>query len=149
MRGRHLIMLVTAAAMAATGCGGGGADSSPAGAVRAYNDAVADGDGERACGHLDAAAQEELRQSTQGQARQSCEQAIEVLSDFYDDATKERLRDARVTASAEGDRAAARLSSPAGFGGPDREQTLELRRTDGEWKIVSLGLAIEPPPPAP
>lgn len=143
-----MIILLTTAALTAA-CGGDSEAGSPGDAVRAYNDAVADGDGERACGHLDPAAQEELRLSTQGEARGSCEQTIEVLSDFYDDATKERLRDSRVTAAAEGDRAAARLASPAGLGGPDREQTLELRRTDGEWKIVSLGLTVEPPPPAP
>ena len=143
------MILLTAAALVAAGCGGDDETSSPAGAVRAYNDAVADGDGERACGILDEAAQEELRQATQGDARGSCQQIIDLLSAFYDDATKDRLRDAEVEAATEGDRAAARLRSPAGFGGPDREQTIELRRVDGEWKIVSLGLRIETPPEAP
>lgn len=149
MRRRPLITLLTLAATFTAACGGDDATSSPAGAVRAYNDAVADGDGERACGYLDPAAQEELRQSTQGEARGSCRQVIELLSAFYDDATKDRLRDAEVAASTEGERAAARLTSPAGFGGPDREQAIELRRVDGEWKIVSLGLTVEPAPMAP
>ena len=149
MRRRHTTLVAIAALTAFAGCGGDDAASSPAGAVRAYNDAVADGDGERACGHLDPAAQEELRQSTQGEARRSCRETIELLAAFYDDATKKRLRDAKVAATSEGDRAAARVKSPAGLGGPDREQTLELRRADGDWKIVSLGIAIEPVPPAP
>ena len=149
MGSREAIILLTTAALVATGCGDDSEASSPVAAVRAYNDAVADGDGKRACGHLDPSAREELRHSTQGDARSSCEKTIELLSDFYDDATKKRLRDARVTATEDGDRAAARLSSPGSFGGPDSEQTLELRRKDGDWKIVSLGLAVEPPPPAP
>ena len=149
MRRRPLTLVAIAALIAFAGCGGDDEASSPAGAVRAYNDAVADGDGERACGYLDPAAQEELRQSTQGEARKSCREIIELLAAFYDDATKKRLRDARVAATTEGDRAAARLRSPGALGGPEQEQTLELRRVDGEWKIVSLGITIDPVPPAP
>jgi hypothetical protein len=143
------MILLTAAALATAGCGDDDEASSPEGAVEAYNEAVADGDGERACGYLDQAAQEELRQATQGDARGSCPQIIDLLSAFYDDATKDRLRDAKVEAATRGDRAAARLNSPAGFGGPNREQTIELRRVGDEWKIVSLGLTIETPPEAP
>jgi hypothetical protein len=135
-------LTVAALALAAhtLGCGGDTA-SSPADAVRAYNGAVADGDGERACARLDAGAQQELRQSTQGQARGSCKQVIELLAAFYDDATKQKLRDAKVAASEQGDRGSARFSSPVGLGGPAREQTYELRRIDGDWKITSLGLS--------
>ena len=143
------MILITAAALAMAGCGDDDEASSPEGAVQAYNEAVADGDGERACGYLDQAAQEELRQATQGDARGSCPQIIDLISAFYDDATKDRLRDTEVEADTEGDRAAARFTSPAGFGGPDREQTMELRRVGDEWKIVTLGLKIETPPEAP
>ena len=147
MRRRRLTTLLTILVAGVAACGDENEASTPAGAVRAYNDAVADGDGERACGHLDPAAQEELRQSTQGEARRSCERAIELVAAFYDDATKERLRKAEVAATTRGDEAAARLTTPTGFG--ERRQRLELRRVDGEWKIVSLGLTVEPPPPAP
>ena len=148
MRRRHPTTLLAITVLAFAGCGDDQA-SSPAGAVRAYNDAVADGDGERACGYLDPAAQEELRQSTQGEARRSCEEVIDLLAEFYDDTTKDRLRNAEVAASEQGDRAAARLTSPDGLGGPEREQAIELRRSGDEWRIVSLGLAIEPVPAAP
>jgi hypothetical protein len=121
----------------AIGCGGDDGASSPADAAREYNGAVADGNGERACNLLDRSAQEELRASTQGSARGSCKQVIELLSAFYDDATKQRLRDAKVTASQEGDSGAARFTSPTG---PQAEQTYELRRVDGNWKITSLGI---------
>src|SRR5215210_6189363 len=94
---------LTVAALAlvttSTGCGGDDGAASPADAVRAYNGAVADGDGDRACAQLDASAQKELQQSTQGAARGSCKQVIELLAAFYDDATKQRLRDAKVAAS--------------------------------------------------
>lgn len=148
MRRPALTLLAVALLATGPGCGGDGADS-PADAVRTYNEAVAEGDGERACAQLDPAAQEELRQSTQGEARGSCEETIELLSDFYDDATKDRLRKAKVVATAEGDRATARLTLPTGLGGPDQRQAYELRRVDGDWKIESLGLTPEPPPTAP
>ena len=113
--------------------------------MRAYNDAVAGGDGEKACNQLDPAAQKELQRSTQGAARGSCPQVIDLLSAFYDDATKDRLREAKVAASQTGAAARARFTSPVAFGGPDRAQTYELRREGDSWKITSLGLTdIDP-----
>jgi hypothetical protein len=144
MRRPVLTACALALAAALSGCGDDGA-SSPAGAVRAYNSAVADGDGERACAQLDESAQKELQDSTQGAARGSCKQVVELLSAFYDDATKQRLRDAEVAASQQGDRGSARFTSPVGSGGPDQEQTFELRRIDGDWKITSLGLTAGEP----
>jgi hypothetical protein len=139
---RRPALTACAVALAATpsACGGDDGASSPAEAVRAYNGAVADGDGERACAQLDKSAQIELRDATQGAARSSCKQVVELLAAFYDDATKERLRDAEIAASQQGDRGAARFTSPIGSGGPAQAQTFELRRIDGEWKITSLGL---------
>lgn len=136
-------LTVAALALVATagGCGGDDASSTPAGAVRAYNDAVAEGDGERACEQLDPAAEKELRRATQGSARGSCKQVIDLLSAFYDDATKDRLEKTEVAAAEQGDTARVRFRSPVGFGGPDRDQTYELKRVGGEWKITSLGLS--------
>ena len=123
------------------GCGDHGAAGTPAGAVRSYNDAVAGGDGQRACDLLDPSAQAELRRSAQGQARSSCRQVVEALAAFYDDATKERLRAARVAVAQQSDRAWARFTSPVAFGGPQRAATYELRRAGDRWKITSLGAA--------
>jgi hypothetical protein len=136
-------LTVAALALVATGagCGGDDASSTPAGAVRAYNDAVADGNGDKACGQLADSAQKELQRSTQGSARGSCKQVIDLLGAFYDDATKERLRDAKVAAAEQGDSARARFRSPVAFGGPDRDQTYELKREGDSWKITSLGFA--------
>ena len=136
------VMTACALALAAapSACGDDGA-SSPADAVRAYNHALADGDGEKACAQLDNAAQKELQESIQGAARGSCKKVIEAIAAFYDDATKDRLRQAKVAASEQGDRGRARFSSPTGLGGPDAAQTYELRRVDGDWKITSLGLS--------
>jgi hypothetical protein len=124
------------------GCGSGGA-SSPADAVRSYNSALASGDGERACEQLDERARQELQQSTQGAIRGSCRKVIEALAAFYDDATKDRLREAAVQAQPHGDRATATFTSPVGFGVPDRRQSYELRKVGGAWKIASLGLTPE------
>ena len=123
------------------GCGNGGSASSPADAVRSYNAAVADGDGERACARLDSAAQDELRESTQGAIRGSCRQVIETLAAFYDDATKQRLRETKVDTHTDDDSATATFASPVALGGPDGRATYELEQVDGDWKITSLGIA--------
>jgi hypothetical protein len=135
-----LLLTLAVAATAVAGCGGDKGAGSPADAVRAYNAAIADGDGKRACAQLDASAQKELQNSTQGAIRNSCKQVIDLLAQFYDDATKQRLRDAKVEAETVGDHATARFLSPVGFGAPDREQSYELRRVGSGWKIASLGL---------
>jgi len=126
-------------------CGGDDSASSPGDAVRSYNKAVADGNGDKACGYLDEAAQKELQESTQGAARGSCKQVIELLSAFLDDATKDRLRQAKVAASEQGDRGSARFTSPSGLGGPEQAQTYELHKVGDEWKITSLGLSNPEP----
>jgi hypothetical protein len=113
--------------------------------VRTYNDAVADGNGDKACAQLADSAQKELQRSTQGSARGSCKQVVDLLAAFYDDATKNRLHDAKVAAAQTGDTARARFTSPVAFGGPEREQTYELRRVGDSWKITSLGFAPTDP----
>ncbi len=126
--------------LAVSGCGDDATSGSPADAVRDYNAAVADGDGERACGRLEKTAQEELQQSSQGSLRGSCAQVVETLAGFYDDATKDALRETKVEAQTNGDRAPATFISPSALGGRQREQSYELRRVDGDWKIASLGI---------
>ena len=108
--------------------------------MSAYNDAVAAGDGDKACSLLDPAAQKELQNQTQGSARGSCKQVIDLLAAFWDDATKERLKNAKVAVAQQNDTARARFTSPVPFGGPDRAQTYVLKREGGKWKITSLGL---------
>jgi hypothetical protein len=141
---RSRLVPAVALLLTAAGCGAGGSGS-PADAVRSYNTALADADGERACEQLDKDAQQELQESAQGPIRDSCRKVVEALAAFYDDATKDKLRAAQVKAQHHGDRATARFVVPVAFGGPDREQAYELRKVDGDWKIVSLGLAQEGP----
>ena len=135
---------VVAIVLFMAGCGDDTGSGSPAEAVRSYNAAVADGDGGRACDHLEKTARKELQDSAQGAIRGSCAKVVEALAAFYDEATKERLRDAKVQAEPEGDRATATFKAPAALGGPDRAQSYEMRRVDGGWKIASLGLTTEP-----
>jgi hypothetical protein len=140
---------VTVLLLTVAGCGSGAGASSPADSVRSYNSAVADGDGSGACGQLDASARKELQLSTQGAIRGSCNQVIETLAAFYDEATKDRLRKAKVESKPHGDRATATFTSPVAFGGPDRKQTYELRKVDGNWKIASLGIGAHDGPVGP
>ena len=130
--------------LSVSACGDDTGSGSPADAVRSYNAAIADGDGGRACDHLVESAQKELQDSAQGAIRGSCAKVVEALAAFYDEATKERLRDAKVQAEPEGDRATATFKAPAALGGPDRAQSYEMRRVDGDWKIASLGLSPDP-----
>jgi hypothetical protein len=140
------ILPVVALLLTVAGCGADSSASSPGDAVRAYNAAVADGNGKRACERLDSAAQDELRESTQGAIRGSCRQVIETLAAFYDDATKKRLRDTKkVDTQTDGDSASATFTSPVAVGGPDGKVTYELARVDGDWKITSLGIVAAGP----
>ena len=129
-----------ALAVALAACGDGGTSESPGDAVRDYNVAIAEGDGERACDRLEKTAQEELQQSSQGSIRGSCAKVVETLSGFYDEATKEALGKVNVQTEVQGDRATATFISPGALGGRQREQSYELRRVDGDWKIASLGI---------
>jgi hypothetical protein len=128
-----------------TGCGGGDGAASPADAVKAYNRAVADGDGGRACAQLDRSAQEELQQAAQGAIRDSCKQIIDTVAAFYDESAKRRLREADVSSEPQGDQAIATFAAPTALGGADRPQTYHLRKVGGDWKIASLGIRVEGP----
>jgi hypothetical protein len=136
------VMPAVALVLTAAGCGGAASASSPTDAVRSYNSAVADGDGARACGLLDGAARKELQDSTQGAIRGSCRQVIEALAAFYDDATKQRLRDAQVDSHSDGDRGTATFASPVT---PGQRESYQLQRVDGGWKIASLGIGTTGP----
>ena len=139
-----LVPIAVLLAGALAGCGGDGGADSPADAVRVYNRAIADGDGARACMQLDDQAQRELQGSVQGSARGSCKQVIELLSAFYDEATKDKLKEVEVKTIPEGDRATVNFNAPSGFGGADRPQAYELRKVGDEWKIASLGISLDP-----
>jgi hypothetical protein len=142
------LLPVVALLLTVAGCGSDGSASSPGDAVRSYNAAVADGDGKRACDLLDSAAQKQLRDSTQGAIRGSCRQVIETLAAFYDDATKQRLRETKkVDTQIHDDSATATFASPVALGGPDGQATYELERVDGDWKITSLGIVAGPAGP--
>jgi hypothetical protein len=136
------VMPAVALLVTAVGCGGASSASSPTDAVRSFNSAVADGDGARACDLLDGAARRELQDSTQGAIRGSCRQVIEALAAFYDDATKDRLRDAEVQSQPDGDRATATFASAVT---PGRRESYSLRRTGGSWRIASLGIGTAGP----
>ncbi len=135
-------VLLTAVAV---GCGSGedGAGKSPADVVTAYHTAIAAGDAKSACGQLSDAAQKQLRDSTQGAARGSCEQVIELISAFYDGSAKKALKEAKIAITEDGDAATATFQAPLGLGGPPTSQSYDLVRSDGNWKIEKLQLAGE------
>jgi hypothetical protein len=135
------VAVLIAASLVACGSGDDEAAGKPADVVRAYHDAIAGGDGKGACRQLTPGAQKQLQDSTQGAARASCDQVIELLSAFYDGSAKKALRAAKVTVTEDGDTATASFSAPLGLGGPPQQQSYDLTRTDGTWKIEKLQLA--------
>jgi hypothetical protein len=136
---------LAAALLGALGaCGSGDKPAgSPGDTVRTYNAAIADGKSQRACAQLDATAQKELQDAVQGAARASCKDVIGLLAGFYDQATKDRLRAAKVEVKTTGGRASATFPSPTALGGPQGRQTYELKREGGRWKIDRLNLKAD------
>jgi hypothetical protein len=140
------VAVLITAVLAGCGSGSEGGSTKPADVVTRYHAAIAEGDGSAACAQLSAAAQKQLQESTQGAARGSCTQVIELLSAFYDGAAKKALKVAKVTVIEDGDAATASFSAPLGIGGPPQQQSYDLKRTGGKWKIEKLQLAVESSP---
>jgi hypothetical protein len=94
-----------------------------------YFEAVADGDGDTACGLLTEDAQSEILEEVGGG---DCEEAVEQAEEELNDDQKDELRDIEPEeVDVDGDRATISVE------GADGE--VELEREDGEWRISDLG----------
>ena len=119
----------------AGGCGSGnGSDIEQARqAVRDYITGIAEGDGDRSCAGMSAAAQEELADQVAEQAPQSgidsCEEAVERLSDQLTDEDEAALRDPQIDVTLNRDKATASVEN-----GPS---DITVIKVDGEWLIDS------------
>jgi hypothetical protein len=119
-------------ALAAAGCGGGGskaagAGRSPAAQVRAYLADFARGDGKAACALLTPEARNGVPSLSNDIRSPDCAGAIRELS-----RASEPLRAPKVTASAGGDRATAKITSRH----PAYQSQVLLRKEGGAWRIA-------------
>jgi Domain of unknown function (DUF4878) len=140
----RLAWIVLIAAALAVGCGDSDDASAPGGGssdreqvetvARDYLEALIAGDGERTCGHLTAAAQEQVKTWTKAA---SCEDGIGQVGDVIaerDGDAAEKLGDVRIEqVKIDGSKAEAQVES--GDGSP-RPATFE--KVDGTWKVAGF-----------
>jgi hypothetical protein len=128
MRG---LPVIVASIVLLAGCGGGDSDD-PAEPVRVYFDALADGNGERACGQVTGAAQREMV----GYAAEmlpefritSCASAIRRLAGVLGPDERALLKEASFTVKRNGDQATV---TPKGAARP-----AQVERISGRWLIA-------------
>lgn len=127
---RRAALLLTAIALAASGCGGGPADDVKS-AVHSYLNAFVDGDGAKACSLMTGATRRQFVEKTKAITKSSdCALAIEAIrtqagAEVTAALAKLKLDDVKVT----GDRATVTLSS-----GPSKT-TATLMKEGGAWKV--------------
>jgi hypothetical protein len=125
---RIFIACLAALSLAAfAGCGPFG--SGPEDAVKDFSEAVADGDGEKAC---DLVTDEYAEQEFGGD---ECEEQVEQFGEQASDEDKDKLRDVEVSdVEEDGDKATAKVK----IEGEDEDE-VELEKVDGDWKISGEG----------
>ena len=126
-----LAVLVVVALAAGCGNGDGGDIEQARAAVRDYLSGIAEGDGDRTCGRMSDEAQEKFADQVAEQEPQSgiesCEEAVERLSELLDDEELARLRNPQVNITLNRDKATASVE--------DGPSDLTVIKVDGEWLI--------------
>jgi Domain of unknown function (DUF4878) len=126
---RIFIACLTALSLAAfAGCGPFGGNS-PEDAIKDFSEAVADGDGEKACDLVtDDYKEEEF-------GGDECEEQVEAFGDEASDEDKDKLRDVEVSdVEEDGDKATAKVKTEG-----EDEDEVELEKVDGDWKLSGEG----------
>lgn len=124
-------LALAALVLLAAGCGG----SDPDEVVRDYLEAVVERDGARACDQLAEGLREEIERAPAArEAGRSCADVMELAAGLNPGLTTEDIDDVDVDVEQDGDEATARLENPL----VGSEQTLDLVREDGDWKIATL-----------
>ena len=128
----RLSMLVLAAiALIALGCG----DSSPDETVQEYFDAIVEQDGKRACDQLTEQLQIDIEQSPAARnSGRSCADVMELAAGLNPGLIGDGVGDLEIDVEEDGDRAVATVENPF----VRREETIDLVKENGDWKIASL-----------
>jgi hypothetical protein len=149
--GRLLIAAVIASAVAAGGCGNDDEQLDPrsqaiADSILAFTNAVADGDGAKACAKLTERGQKRLQRVAKaelGTRSESCVEAIEKSASELPGPALDALRSPAISEiRAEGDSATATIEPPADLkelalaaGRTDVTAEVQLVRRRGEWRL--------------
>ncbi len=110
-------------------------DSDPSEPVRDYLVAVVDQDGEQACEQFTDDLRSEIENSAaaRGSGR-DCAEVMGLAAALNPALTTSDVEGVEIDVEEDGDEATATLTNPL----VDREETIELVKEDGEWRIASL-----------
>jgi hypothetical protein len=125
------MLLLATIALFAPGCGGPGPDQT----VRDYFNAVVQRNGARACDQLTPALRRDIERAPAARAAGgSCADVMELAAGLNPKLSIKGVEDLDIEVDENGDRAAASLKNPLSR----REETIELVRVGGEWRISTL-----------
>jgi hypothetical protein len=131
------LALLATAALGVVGCGGddsggGGDDESQIrDVVRNYAAAIADKDGDTACGFLTESARKQVEAAGAALDADGCGEVMEKVTAQASDADRQQLKDAEVVSvKVDGDRATVQVKAGDETGDPST-----LIKEDGEWRI--------------
>jgi hypothetical protein len=131
------LALLTAAAVGVAGCGGddsGGDDEAQIkDVVTSYAAAIADKDGDKACGFLTDSAREQVEKAGEALKADGCADVMEKVTEEASDDDRDQLKDIEVTSvKIDGDRAVVQVKAAGETGDPST-----LVKEDGDWKIAA------------
>lgn len=123
--------LLILALIAVSGCGG----TEPDEPVRAYLEAIVEGDGARACEQFTAALERDIERAPAARnSGRSCADVMELAAALNPGLTTEQIDELDIDVAEDGDRATARLDNPLSR----RREAIGLVKQDGDWKIYRL-----------
>jgi len=126
------VLVLAALALLAGGCGGG---EDPDQAVREYFEAIVAQDGAGACGQLSQALRKGIERSPAARASgRNCADVMELAAGLNPGLTQKDVEGLEIDLNEDEDRAVATLVNPLS----DREETIDLVREGGEWRISTL-----------
>jgi hypothetical protein len=112
-------------------------------AVTGLYDALADGDGGKACGLLSTTVEQQLKKGLEASPQykgKSCAEVLTTISKNYPEEVRTRLRGLQIKqAKTNGDKAVAVFSAPGAAAAK-----ISMAREDGSWKVAAL-TAVAPP----
>lgn len=128
---RPLALILSSLVMLLAACGG----SDPSDPVRDYLVAVVDQDGEQACEQFTDDLRSEIENSAAARrSGRSCAEVMGLAAALNPELTTSDVEEVEIDVEEDGDEATATLINPL----VDREETIELVKEDGEWRIASL-----------
>jgi hypothetical protein len=128
---RLAIAVSAVLALLTPGCGG----SDPEETVRAYFEAIVEGDGETACDQLAEELRMDIEEAPAARAAgRTCPDVMELAAGLNPDLSADDVEELEIDVEQDEDRAVATLENPLA----GREETIELVQVDGKWRIATL-----------